>query len=67
MCSTHSPYIIDPLAADAVRVIRPGKDGFACLTALTKHTDWQEWRKTMSAGEFWQFVGDEWLGAAGQG
>jgi ABC-type uncharacterized transport system ATPase subunit len=59
--TTHSPYLLDELDPGAVRVVRPGQDGSCAVSLLTDHPKWQEWSADMSAGEFWQFAGDEWL------
>lgn len=61
--STHSPYVIDQLPAEQVRVVRLGDDGYTRVSRLTRHARWEEWRDHMSAGEFWQYAGDEWMEA----
>lgn len=59
--TTHSPYLLEELDAGAVRVVRPGPDGSCAVSPLTNHPKWHEWSTDMTAGEFWQFAGDEWL------
>jgi len=58
--STHSPYILDELPAEAVRVVRSGSGGTR-VRALIEHPEWQEWKSSMTAGEFWTYVGEDWL------
>ena len=58
--STHSPYILDELPAQSVRVVRAGGEGTR-VRALIEHPEWQEWQSSMTSGEFWTYVGDEWL------
>lgn len=58
--STHSPYMLDELPADNVRVVRANGNGTQ-VRSLTAHPDWQEWQASMTSGEFWTYVGEEWL------
>lgn len=58
--STHSPYILDEIPAESVRVIRSDGSGTR-LRALTDHPEWQEWKSSMTSGEFWGYVGEDWL------
>jgi predicted ATP-binding protein involved in virulence len=61
VCSTHSPYVLDTVSADAVRVMRTDGDGRTRVSALTAHRQWNEWRAHLTGGEFWQYAGDDWL------
>ncbi len=58
--STHSPYILDELPAESVRVVRCD-DGRTQVRALVEHPEWQEWKESMTSGEFWTYVGEDWL------
>jgi predicted ATP-binding protein involved in virulence len=58
--STHSPYILDEVPAEAVRVVR-AFDGATQLRALVDHPAWQEWKSSMTSGEFWTYVGEDWM------
>lgn len=58
--STHSPYILDEVPAESVRVVRSGDKG-TCVRALTEHPEWQEWKSSMTSGEFWSYAGEDWL------
>ena len=61
IATTHSPFIVDAVPADDVRVLSLGPEGHARCKKLTAHPDWQKWREQLKAGEFWSFVGEEWL------
>lgn len=61
VCTTHSPYILDPLEAEVVRVVRADEQGCTQVTSLTSHPQWREWQGEMNAGEFWQYAGNAWL------
>jgi predicted ATPase len=58
--TTHSPYILDEVAPEAVRVVR-AVQGATRVRSLIDHPDWQEWKASMTSGEFWTFVGEDWM------
>ena len=58
--STHSPYVLDELPPESVRIVRSGADG-AIARALTDHPEWTKWADHMTAGEFWAYAGEDWL------
>jgi predicted ATP-dependent endonuclease of OLD family len=58
--STHSPYILDELPAESVRVVR-SVNGGTRIRALVEHPEWQEWKSSMTSGEFWTYVGEDWM------
>jgi predicted ATPase len=60
--STHSPYILDELPAESVRVVR-SVQGATEIRALVDHPEWQEWQTSMTSGEFWTYVGEDWMEA----
>ncbi|HSN98155.1 MAG TPA: AAA family ATPase [Candidatus Nanopelagicales bacterium] len=60
LLSTHSPYILDELPPESVRVVRSDGSGTR-VRALVDHPEWQEWKSSMTAGEFWTYVGEDWL------
>jgi predicted ATPase len=59
--TTHSPYVLDELPAEAVRVVRSCGEAGTRVRPLTEHPDWAEWKENMTGGEFWAFVGEDWL------
>ena len=58
--TTHSPYILDELPPESVRIVRADEHGTR-VRALTDHPEWQEWKNSMTSGEFWTYVGEDWL------
>lgn len=58
--STHSPYILDELPPESVRVVRSDGGGTR-VRALVDHPEWEEWKSSMIPGEFWMYVGEDWL------
>jgi predicted ATPase len=65
IATTHSPFIVDAVDAEDVRVLSLGPQGHARCKKLTDHPDWEKWRDQLKAGEFWSFVGEEWLFGSG--
>lgn len=60
VCTSHSPYVFDPLSAQQVRVVVSDPDtGATTIHNFSDHHDWPKWSKTMSPADFWQYVGDE--------
>jgi predicted ATPase len=62
--STHSPYVLDEVAPECVRVVRGGPGGTK-VQALTAHEEWSQWADQMTPGEFWAYVGEDWLESRG--
>lgn len=58
--STHSPYVLDEVPPEAVRVVR-AHDGRTQVRSLIEHPEWQNWKSSMTSGEFWTYVGEDWL------
>lgn len=62
VCTTHSPYLLDAVEPENVLVVRASpQTGHTRCRRLVEHDDWTKWRTSMSAGEFWSFVGEDWL------
>lgn len=59
--STHSPFVLDELPSTSVRVVRMRADGSTRCVPLESHSAWKEWAEDMKPGEFWTWVGEEWL------
>lgn len=59
--STHSPYIIQNLPAENVICVQRVGMGEPEWAKLSDHPEWEKWKEQMNAGEFWQYVGDDWV------
>ncbi len=66
IATTHSPYIVDELEANEVRITWAGEDGATQCGHLDSHPDFDRWKDEMWPGEFWSLVGEQWV-ANGQG
>lgn len=61
IATSHSPYILDRLEWNEVRVTSLGDDGAAVCKPLTAHPDFERWKDSMSPGEFWGTFYEDWL------
>lgn len=61
VCTTHSPFVLDLFDPADVRVMRRDAQGLAHCQDLTAHPRWPKWQSTLKAGEFWSFVGEDWV------
>jgi predicted ATPase len=61
IATSHSPYILDQLAWNEVRVTSLDDDGSANCVPLTDHPNVEKWKDAMSPGEFWSHAGEEWV------
>lgn len=62
VCTTHSPYLLDAVDPEDVLVVRASPDtGLSRCRRLVEHEAWDKWRTSMTPGEFWSYVGEDWL------
>lgn len=61
IATSHSPYILDKLKPNEVRVMAIQDDGSAICKPLTDHPDFERWKESMSPGEFWTTFYEDWL------
>jgi predicted ATPase len=61
VATAHSPYILDRLQPNEVRVMSLRDDGAAVCVPLTDHPEFERWRDAMSPGEFWSTFYEDWL------
>ena len=60
VCTSHSPYVLDPLPVSAIRVVVADPDtGATAIHELADHPEWGKWSQTMTPADFWQYIGDE--------
>lgn len=60
--SSHSPYLLDCVPPESVRIMCLGDDGYARIASLTDHPEYSRWKEVMAPGEFWSSVGEAWVG-----
>jgi len=61
LASTHSPYLLDGLNPDQIRLMTNGPDGFAVCGRLIDHPHFGKWRGEMAPGELWSLFGEQWV------
>jgi ABC-type uncharacterized transport system ATPase subunit len=61
IATSHSPYILDRLEWNEVKVTALHDDGSAICVPLTDHPLYPKWKEAMSPGEFWSHGGEEWV------
>lgn len=65
LATSHSPYLLDHLRHDEVRLTTLTPDGEALCAHLSEHPDFERWKELMTPGELWSSVGEQWLTQAG--
>ena len=61
LATSHSPYLLDALHPEEVRLTGFLDDGTATIRELTDHPDFERWKDEMTPGEFWSLVGEDWI------
>ncbi len=61
VATTHSPYMLDCMGTNEVRMTFLGDDGATVCAALTSHPKYPKWKDEMTPGEMWSLFGEKWL------
>lgn len=61
IATSHSPYILDRLEWNEVRVTSLDDGGAAVCRPLDEHPQYARWHDAMSPGEFWSHTGEDWV------
>jgi predicted ATPase len=61
VATSHSPYLLDHLRPEEVRLTTLKDDGSVACGRLDQHPEFEKWKETMTPGEFWSLVGEKWL------
>ena len=64
VATSHSPYLLDHVRPEEVRLTSIDESGSSVWAALDEHPDWDSWKDQMTPGEFWSTFGDEWVARA---
>ena len=64
LATTHSPYLLDYVAPEQVRVVAPGPEGDARCGPLTDHPKFPVWKDEFAPGEMWSVFGERWVAGA---
>jgi predicted ATPase len=61
LATAHSPYLLNYLKPEQVRIMAAGPDGHARCGRLTDHPKFSTWKDEMAPGEMWSLFGEKWL------
>lgn len=61
IATSHSPFILNFLRPEEIRITSLAENGAARCVPMTSHPDFERWKGLMSPGEFWSTVGESWM------
>ncbi len=61
IATSHSPYLLDCLHHNEVRLMSLDAEGYSTCKMLSQHPDFEQWRDEMAPGEMWSLFGEKWL------
>jgi predicted ATPase len=61
IATTHSPFLLDSMLPNEVRVTTLSDDGSTMCGAFNQHPDFERWKDEMTPGEMWSLFGEKWL------
>ena len=65
LATSHSPYLLDFLQPDQVRLLSLDASGHAICGRLADHPKFEKWKDEMAPGEMWSLFGEKWLAEGG--
>jgi len=65
IATAHSPYLLDCLQPEQIRLITADRQGYAQCGKLTDHPDFEKWKEEMAPGEMWSLFGESWIAEKG--
>ncbi len=61
VATSHSPYFLDFLKFEEVRVMTLSEDGYSICGRLESHAKFEKWKEELAPGEMWSLFGEKWL------
>ncbi len=61
IATAHSPYLLDQLQPEQIRLMTLGADGDSVCGRLEDHPQFAKWKNEMAPGELWSLFGEKWL------
>ncbi len=61
VATSHSPYVLHELEPKEVRVVTLDPEWGTMVKPLEEYPNFDQWRNEMTPGEFWSFVGEDWV------
>jgi predicted ATPase len=65
IATAHSPYLLDQLQPEQIRLMALDKDGYAVCGRLQDNPQFDKWKAEMAPGELWSLFGEKWLAEKG--
>jgi predicted ATPase len=65
VATTHSPYLLDKMEPEEVRVLLLSDDGYTACEELTSHPKYSKWKDEFYPGEMWSAFGEDWVAKSG--
>ena len=65
IATAHSPYLLDGLKPEQIRLMTTESDGYAICGRLTEHPQFEKWKDEMAPGELWSLFGEQWVAEGG--
>ena len=63
VATTHSPYMLDSMQPNEVRLLCLKEDGSTACARLDAHPRHDRWKDELAAGEMWSVFGEKWVAA----
>ena len=63
--TTHSPYLLNYLEPEQVRLTVLRDDGSTVCGKMTDHPKFAKWKDEFSPGEMWSTFGEKWVAEKG--
>lgn len=61
IATAHSPWLLDELQPEQIRLMTLNEAGYAVCGKLTDHPQFEKWKEEMAPGELWSLFGEKWL------
>lgn len=61
IATSHSPYLLDELRPEEVRLMTVDAEGHAVCGQFKDHPHFAQWKDEMAPGELWSLLGEQWL------
>ncbi len=67
VATSHSPYLVDALRPEEVRMTSIGADGAARIAPMVEIPEFEKWKDVMHPGELWSAFGERWITERAEG
>ena len=61
IATTHSPYLLDEMQPEEVRVTSLRADGSVACVGINQHREFERWKRSFRTGEMWSMIGEKWV------